>query len=189
MILFGIAATPDTAIGGMFLQAGAFDINSEVPLLHRHERAIGRVLALSYSGDKLMVTAETDDDVGRTAGYLSPGFRVLEHRNGRVTRASLAEISITGDPVNPACRILERRERDPLLDLFRAHCNTWDLLGRGLTLCQQALIATVHEMAAADAVQRQRQLAATAAAAPAPLRAQPTSFGSMVEQLNARSEA
>jgi hypothetical protein len=53
---------------------------------------------------------KTNDDVARKADYFSPGFRVLEHRDGKVTRARLEEISLTGDPVNPACRVFERRE-------------------------------------------------------------------------------
>jgi hypothetical protein len=104
MIIRGIAATPGTPIEGMTLLGGAFDCNSDVPLLHRHGRAIGRVLTLSYRGDDLHVLVETNDDVGRKANYFSPGFRVLEHRNSKVTRARLEEISLTGDPVNLACQ-------------------------------------------------------------------------------------
>ena len=52
MIIRGIAATPDAAISGV-VPGGAFDCSSDVALLHRHDRPIGKVLGLFYSGDNL----------------------------------------------------------------------------------------------------------------------------------------
>jgi hypothetical protein len=59
LIIYGIAAPPDAAIEGMFLQRGAFHCDSDVPLLHRHDRP-ARVGA-HYRGDNLHVVGKTND--------------------------------------------------------------------------------------------------------------------------------
>ena len=85
--------------------------------------------------------AETDDDVALKANYFSPGFRVLAHQNGRVTRARLEEVSLTGDPINPACRVLERQQHDPLIELTRAWLRQHELTQRRLEWSQKYLKA------------------------------------------------
>jgi hypothetical protein len=131
MIIRGIVATPGTPIEGMTLLGGAFDCNSDVPLLHRHERPIGRVLTLAYRGEDLHVMVETDDPVALKTNYFSPGFRVLAHQAGRVTSPRLVEVSLTGDPVNMACRVLERCEKDPSASSGKAGSNGMTRSGSG----------------------------------------------------------
>jgi hypothetical protein len=180
MIIRGICATPDVPVEGMTLLGGAFDCNSDVPLLHRHDRPIGKVLTLSYRGDDLHILAETDDDVALKANYFSPGFRILSHQNGRVTRARLEEVSLTGDPVNPACRVLERQQHDPMVSFCRSQLEQRDLLKRRVELLQEYVRLIPSALAALAAAQPQPQ------SQPPPSRG---SFSELATHLNSRLEA
>jgi hypothetical protein len=177
-VLLGIAATASGQIDGMVLERGAIDCGQlDVPLFHRHSRAIGKVLTLQYRGDRLLVTAESDDAVAldERVAFMSPAVRALEHRNGRVTRGHLLEVSLVSDPANRECRIIERRQHDPLVALWRARLEQYDLIKRRVEWLKQYLAAIP---------------AALAAAAPLPPPEAPArgSFSELAEQLNRRLE-
>ena len=142
MILVGVAATPDHVIGdgaeAMYLAPGAIDCDDLVPLCHQHSRRIGNVISLCYVGPRLIATVETSDDAGRTANFMSASVRVLSNIGAKVTRARLLEISLTGHPRNPDCKIFERRESDPLREMFKAKANFHDaMISRVRSLMKQ----------------------------------------------------
>jgi hypothetical protein len=177
-VILGICATACGQIDGMTLAPGAIDCDQELPpLWHRHSRAIGKVLTLQYRGDRLLVTAESDDAVAldERVAFMSPAVKVLAHSGNRVTSARLVEVSLTSDPANRECRIIERRQHDPLVALWRARLEQYDLIKRRVEWLKQYLAAIP---------------AALAAAAPLPPPEAPArgSFSELAEQLNRRLE-
>jgi hypothetical protein len=160
----------------MVLAAGAIDCSQlDVPLFHSHSREIGKVLTLQYRGDRLIVTAESDDPVAadERVGFMSPAVKVLTHSGKRVTSARLVEVSLTSDPCNRACRIIERREHDPMVSLWRNQLARWDLLRRRVELIGQYLEAIP---------------VALAAMAPPPEPKSRGSFSELADELRGRSE-
>jgi hypothetical protein len=208
MIITGIATTPGTAINGYFLEGGAIDCRQQsVPLFHNHERKIGEVISLSYRGDRLIATVETNDPVGHSSNFMSPAVRVIEHHNGRVRKAFLQELSILNSPVNEDCRILERRARDPMIEYTRARLKQFDLfrewtllIGEYVRRIPDALAAlspaddpldrpkkefTFQDSIRLAALHERMALRHRASSAPAAT----SSFSSMVAELNSRMEA
>jgi hypothetical protein len=66
-----------------------------------------------------------------------------------VTSARLREVSVTSDPINRHCRILEKRARDPLIALWRNQVQRWDLVKRQVELLGQYVEAIPAALAAA----------------------------------------
>jgi hypothetical protein len=167
MILVGYATTCDAALDGYIFAPGAIDFSQEVPLYYRHERPIGRVLTMQYHGERLLVTAETDDPIALKTDFMSPAAQVLELNGKRVTRARLTEISLTGTPANEHCRVISRSQHDPLREFWRAQTRRCDLT--------QQLLGVIGDYG--------RLLVATtlAAAAPQPEPPMPPARGSFSE--------
>ena len=157
MILVGYATTTDAAVDGYIFAPGAIDCRQEsVPLFHRHQRQIGQVLTMQYRGDRLLVTVETDDPVALKTDFMSPAAQVLALDGKRVTKARLTEISLTGTPANPHCRVLERRQHDPLRALWLNRLKWHDHITQWCGLLQKyvELLPAVDAALAAAAPQQ-----------------------------------
>ena len=200
MIITGYAATPDVPLNGMILARGAIDCSTLVPLHYHHNRKIGEVIGLQYHGDNLLVTCETNDPVGRTAGFMSPTVRVLAHSNGKVTAARLIEVSLTANPVNQHCRVIERRDRDHLRDYFGAQARFYSTMLEFTTCIRKFVEAAIivppgppprREMTQQDRLRLERihERAAARQYRNADLGAPTSSFSSLAQQLNSRLEA
>jgi hypothetical protein len=100
------------------------------------------------AGGSLIATVETDDAVGRTANFMSPAVKVRAHSGNRVTSAHLVEVSILNSPANPACKIIEKREHDPLRMLWLNQLERWDLLRRRVELLREYVRLLPEAMAA-----------------------------------------
>jgi hypothetical protein len=136
MIIVGIALTPGGRIGDYEVSPAAIDLRARPHFYAEHRRRIGCVVHLGIVGANLIVTAETDDAEALTFGFLSPAGRVLEadrRPDGSrvVRRFALQEVSAVRTPMNPEARILERRERDPLVELQKTSDRQFALFRAG----------------------------------------------------------
>jgi hypothetical protein len=204
-ILEGLAMTSDIDADRCRFRPFAFGmLRGRVPLLFKHDpnQVAGQIESWGYDPrGNLRVCARVDHPLARRCGGFSVGGRVISYKMhnvdcenffAEVDDAELSEISLTDRPSNRNALVTRRYPASSLPKFFDLQIARLECLKQMLALLPQVMACPRLD----------RGAAAEAPPAPMPSRVQhlhktntdnisirPTSFGSMVQQLNARSEA
>ncbi|BBB99003.1 hypothetical protein [Bradyrhizobium elkanii] len=154
VILEGIASTGDRDLEHCRFAPYAFGRTpARPPLLYDHdpEQIAGMVDDLRYEAQgRLLATVTAHHPTARRCSAFSVGAKIREYTiqdNGSgdfeavITRAELTDLSLVPRPVNPACRVLSRRQLSPPA-MF------WHLMHQRVAVLQRvvALMGGAHAM-------------------------------------------
>lgn len=178
--LAGIAATSDLDLDRMRLAPGAFDpLPQHVPLYYKHDinQSAGTITQLTYAADgSLHVQATVTHPMAARCQTFSYAARIEDYSlhdtagaffYASINKAVLLELTLTENPSNPNCRVTRRGPEPPGVAFY-------SLLQKRIQVLQERLLPLL-------APPREEQASMDVR----PVRG-PTSFRSLVEQLNAK---